>query len=56
MSIKDYLDTIASAAAWLRQIWQSARRAGVSRISMRDIDSEIRRYRRERDKLVIPKP
>lgn len=50
MSIKDYLDTIAPATAWLKQSWQSAKRAGVSKLSMRDIDSEIRRYRRERVK------
>ena len=50
MSIKDYLDTIAPAPAWLKQSWQSARRAGVSKLSMRDIDSEIRRFRRERAK------
>lgn len=48
MSIKDYLDTIAPATAWLKQSWESAKRAGVSRLSMRDIDSEIRRYRRAR--------
>jgi prevent-host-death family protein len=50
MSIKDYLDTIAPATTWLKQSWQSAKRAGVSKLSMRDIDSEIRRYRRERVK------
>jgi len=50
MSIKDYLDTIAPATGWLKQSWQSAKRAGVSKLSMRDIDSEIRRYRRERVK------
>jgi hypothetical protein len=48
MSIKDYLDTIAPTATWLKQSWQSAKRTGVSKLSMRDIDSEIRRYRRER--------
>jgi prevent-host-death family protein len=50
MSIKDYLDTIAPAAKWLKQSWHSAKRGGVSKLSMRDIDSEIRRYRRERVK------
>ncbi len=50
MSIKDYLDTIAPAPAWLAQSWQNARRTGVSKASARDIDTEIRRYRREREK------
>ena len=50
MSIKDYLDTIAPAPAWLKQSWQSAKRVGAFKMSMRDIDSEIRRYRREREK------
>lgn len=50
MSIKDYLDTIAAAPAWLKQSWATAKRSGVAKMSMRDIDAEIRRYRREREK------
>ena len=51
MSIKDYLETIAPAPAWLKRSWQSSKRTGVSRMSMRDIDSEIRRYRRARERV-----
>ena len=50
MSIKDYLDTIAPAPAWLKRSWAAARRSGVARMSMRDIDTEIRRHRREKEK------
>ena len=50
MSIKDYLDTIAPAPAWLKRSWQTAKRAGVAKLTMRDIDSEIRRHRREKEK------
>ena len=50
MSIKDYLDTIAPAPAWLKRSWQTAKRTGVAKLTMRDIDSEIRRYRREKQK------
>jgi prevent-host-death family protein len=50
MSIKDYLDTIAPAPAWLTQSWATAKRSGVAKMSMRDIDGEIRRNRREKEK------
>ena len=50
MSIKDYLDTIAPAPAWLKRSWTAAKRSGVAKMSMRDIDTEIRRYRREKEK------
>ena len=39
-SIKDYLDTIAPAPAWLKQSWATAKRSGVATMSMRDIDGE----------------
>ena len=50
MSIKDYLDTIAPAPAWLTRSWATAKRSGVANMSMRDIDAEIRRYRRQKEK------
>ena len=39
-SIKDYLDTLAPASAWLKQNWATAKRSGVATMSMRDIDGE----------------
>ena len=50
MSIQDYLNIAASAPAWLKRSWLAAKRAGVAGMTMRDIDSEIRRYRREKEK------
>ncbi len=50
MSITDYLDIAAPAPAWLKRSWLSAKRARVTGMTMRDIDSEIRRYRREKEK------
>lgn len=50
MSIKDYLDAIAPAPAWLKQSWAAAKRSGVATTSMRDIDAEIRRNRRAKGK------
>ena len=50
MSIKDYLDTVAPAPAWLKRSWAAAKRAGVAKMSLRDIDAEIRRHRREKQK------
>ena len=50
VSIKDYLDTVAPAPAWLKRSWAAAKHSGVARMSMRDIDAEIRRYRREKQK------
>ena len=50
MSIKDYLDIAAPAPTWLKRSSLAAKRAGVAGMTMRDIDSEIRRYRREKEK------
>ena len=50
MSIKDCLHAIAPAPAWLKQSWATAKRHGVAKMSMRDIDGEIRRKRRETTK------
>ena len=50
MSIKDHLDAIAPAPAWLKQSWAMGKRSGVAKMSMRDIDAEIRRNRREKEK------
>ena len=39
----------AVAPAWLKQSWATAKRPGVARTSMRDIDAEIRLNRLEKD-------
>lgn len=50
VSIKNSLDAIAPAPAWLKQSWAAAKRSGVAKMSMRDIDAEIRSNRRETKK------
>jgi prevent-host-death family protein len=48
MSVKDYIDTIAPAPTWLKEIGAEAKRKGFSKLSMRQIDAEIAAVRRER--------
>ena len=48
MSVKDYIDTIAPTPAWLEQIGAEAKRKGLNKLTMRQIDAEIAAARRER--------
>jgi prevent-host-death family protein len=48
MSIKDFLTNIAPERKTLAAIRGTARKNGRSKISTREIDKEIRAYRRER--------
>jgi prevent-host-death family protein len=48
MGIRDFLKTIAPEKKVLAAIRAAARGKGKNRISMREIDREIRAYRRER--------
>ena len=48
MSVKDYIDTIAPAPDWLKEIGAEAKRKGLDKLSMRRIDAEIAAARRER--------
>jgi prevent-host-death family protein len=48
MSVDDYLKTIAPEDAVLREIRDHARRAGLDKLTMEDIDAEIAAYRREK--------
>jgi prevent-host-death family protein len=47
MSVKDYIDTVAPAPDFLQEIWAEAKRKGLDTLTMREIDVEIRAYRRE---------
>jgi len=46
MSIKDYVDTMAPAPQWLKDIQASSRRRGTNRLTMNQIDAEIAKVRR----------
>lgn len=48
MSINDYIDTFAPTPEWLRAIGQEAKAKGLSKLTMRQIDTEIAVARRER--------
>jgi hypothetical protein len=48
MSVKDYVDTIAPTPAWLKQIGSEAKRKGLNKLSIRQINAEIQAARRER--------
>ena len=47
MSIKDYVDTMAPAPQWLKAMQASSRRRGTNRLTMKQIDSEIAKVRRQ---------
>jgi len=50
MSIKDYIDSFAPTPDWLRQIGAEAKRKGLNKLTMRQIDAEIAATRKERRK------
>ncbi|HXP83381.1 MAG TPA: type II toxin-antitoxin system Phd/YefM family antitoxin [Bryobacteraceae bacterium] len=57
MSIKDYIDTIAPTPDWLKSIGDEAKRKGLNKLSMRQIDAEIAASRRERrEKAALTSP
>lgn len=50
MGIEDFIKTIAPEPAVMSAIRADARRKGTNRLTMRQIDTEIARYRREQSK------
>jgi prevent-host-death family protein len=46
LSLKDYLELAAPAPAWLKRMARGAKRRGTATITSRQIDAEIRAYRR----------
>ena len=57
MSIKDYIETIAPAPKWLKEIWAESRRKGTDKLTLREINAEIAAYRKEqRQKNAVQKP
>ena len=47
MGIKDFLKTVAPEAKVMAAIREMSRKKGKDKLSMRDIDREVRAYRRE---------
>jgi len=48
LSVKDYLENVATAPDWLREAWADAKRKGLDKLTMEEIDAEIHEYRREK--------
>ena len=48
LSVQDYLETVQSAPEWLRQAWSGAKKRGLDKLSMEEIDAEIGAYRLEK--------
>ncbi len=48
LSVKDYLENVAAAPDWLRKAWAGAKRKGLDKLTMEEINAEIGQYRREK--------
>src|ERR1700676_1796857 len=48
LSVSDYVKTFAPPPNWLEKSWDSAKRHGLDKLTMKDIDSEIAASRGER--------
>lgn len=48
MSVKDYVNTIAPAPDFLKELWAEVKRKGLDTLTIREIEAEIKAYRRER--------
>lgn len=48
MSVTDFVNTLAPAPDWLKDIQEHAERMGLDKLTMDDIDAEIAAARRER--------
>jgi prevent-host-death family protein len=47
LSVQDYLVNVASAPEWLREAWAGAKKRGLEKLTMEEIDAEIDAYRQE---------
>jgi prevent-host-death family protein len=52
MSIKDYVDTIAPAPKWLKDIQAASKRRGTNKLSISQIDAAIAKVRRQERKKI----
>ncbi len=48
MGFADFIDTVAPPPTFLKEIWAGAKRRGLDKLTMREIDAEIQAYRREK--------
>ncbi len=45
MSVQDFIRTTAPAPDWLEKAWSGAKQRGLEKLTMDDVDAEIRAYR-----------
>jgi hypothetical protein len=55
MKVKNYIDAIAPTPDWLLEIGAEAKRKGLDKLSMLQIDAEIAAARRERRRKAVRK-
>jgi prevent-host-death family protein len=48
LSVQDYLASVESAPEWLRDAWAGAKRRGLEKLTMDEIDAEVDAYRSEK--------
>ena len=48
LSVVDFVKTLAPPPDWLEKSWDTAKRRGLDKLSMHDIDAEVAAYRREK--------
>ena len=56
MSINDYIDTFAPTPDWLKAIGAEAKKKGLNKLTMRQIDAEIAATRKERKQKAVTSP
>jgi len=48
MSVQDFINVVAPPPKWLEESWAGAKRRGLDKLTPKEIDAEIKAYRRER--------
>ncbi len=46
MSVEDFIKTVAPPPKWLEKAWAGAKRRGLDKLTPREIEAEIKAYRR----------
>jgi prevent-host-death family protein len=54
MSIKDYVQTFAPPPKWLEKAWAGAKKRGVDKLTLAEINAEIKAARSEKKKPAQP--
>lgn len=48
MNDQGFINGVAQLPKWLKESWTSAKRRGLDKLTSREIDAEIKAYRREK--------